>query len=173
MISTALAKLLRLNPHVRLSIVGFLNLPKEFDSLHSQIEITDFCHYQEMLILLSGIDVILVPLEYRNPFTAAKSELKIFEPSLVSVPAIVSGVDSYADTIKHGIDGFLVGEEEDWFTALSTYCLDKPLLREVGAAAKIAFQDRFHFRNSGRIALTFYQDVLNRYRDGYDSTFFN
>jgi glycosyltransferase involved in cell wall biosynthesis len=167
-ISDSLATFMSENRNVKLVIVGFLDIPPAFASLHAQIEFHDFCDYTKMLFLLSHLDALLVPLEYGNPFTAAKSELKIFEPALVKVPAIVANVGSYGETISHGHNGFLVDCDGDWLWLLRKFCLDKELLAKIGENAHLDFGKTFHYRNSGRTAVEFYQSVLDRFHEGLD-----
>jgi glycosyltransferase involved in cell wall biosynthesis len=81
-------------------------------------------------------DIALAPLE-ETPFTVCKSNIKWQEYSLMGVPTIASKVGPYADTIKHGSDGYLVeNNTEAWYNALKLFVTNETLRRKIGDKAK-------------------------------------
>ncbi len=114
----SVARIMREHPEVEFLIVGPLVLPAEFKELESRIKRKKFMPPLDMLRELATVDVNIAPLELDNPFTAGKSELKIFEAALVGVPTVASATDSYGNCIQHGVDGFTAATPEQWYDAL-------------------------------------------------------
>ena len=59
---------------------------------------------------------------------AAKSDLKFIEYALVGMPTMVSDVEPYARTVRHGETGFMAKNEKDWMTYIRRL-VDDPELR--------------------------------------------
>lgn len=83
-----------------------------------------------------NFDIGLAPLE-DTPFTACKSNIKWQEYSLMGAATIASRVGPYADTIKHGSDGWLVDNSyESWYNALKVMVSNAVLRKKIGQKAK-------------------------------------
>ena len=132
----ALLRLMRQRTHVRLRIVGELELWPEFSDFGDKVERLPFLPYQDMLRSLNECQINLAPLEVGNPFNEAKSELKWFEAALVEVPTIASATAPYCAAIEDGRTGFIARTEEDWSRALVLLADNPTLRRAVGAAAR-------------------------------------
>lgn len=143
--SEALFNVLREYDTVTFHLVGALELPSYFKELEKRIVRNDFMPYLDMLKYLSGMDLVIAPLELGNPFAAGKSELKIFEAALVKVPCVASAVDSYSRCIANGINGFLVTNPHDWHEALRLLVTDSGLRGRVGQKAYDDLVSRFYF----------------------------
>ena len=80
-------------------------------------------------------DFGLAPLSSR-PFNLYKSDLKYLDYGVLGIPGVFSNVGPYAETIRHGITGLLVeNNEEDWFGAMESLILDRELRRRLGSNA--------------------------------------
>jgi glycosyltransferase involved in cell wall biosynthesis len=141
--ATAIEEVLAENANVAFHIVGDLDLPDSFNRFADRIHRSPFLPYLQMLDLLGRMDVNIAPLEMDNPYTAGKSELKIFEAALVGVPTVASAVDSYLRTIDDGQNGFLARTPEEWKKHLTALVRDASLRQRVGEAARRDFVPRF------------------------------
>lgn len=139
----ALETVLSRHPHVRLVLVGHIEVPKPL-LLHSdRIERLPLVPWQELPRLYADMDVSLAPLERNNEFTVGKSELKYFEAGLVEVPTVASRVGAYVDAIRDGSNGFLCGSEAEWTAALERLVEDTGLRERIGASARQDVHQRY------------------------------
>lgn len=58
-------------------------------------------------------DIGVAPLSH-TVFNACKSWIKVLEYAAQGVPAVATNIGQYQDFIEHGINGFLVGDNERW-----------------------------------------------------------
>lgn len=84
-------------------------------------------------------DIGIAPL-VDNKFNRAKSNLRYLEYSALGIPTVASNVGHFAQTITHGIDGFLCTRPEDFVIHLNDLIRDKKYRKRIaaGARAKIA-----------------------------------
>jgi glycosyltransferase involved in cell wall biosynthesis len=81
-------------------------------------------------------DMAIAPLE-DTVFTQCKSNIKWQEYSLMGIPTIASKVGPYADTIKHGSDGWLCDDtHEAWYNAFKLFITNEVMRRKIGNKAK-------------------------------------
>lgn len=133
----ALDKILSDNRNVRLSIAGFLELPKQFSSTHrAQLNKLPFVNsiygYWE---ILRRVNINMAVLG-QDPMTDCKSELKWFEAAVFSVPSVVSSTRNYEDVINHGVDGFIAHSPDDWSKWLQALIDSTELREEIGGNAR-------------------------------------
>lgn len=117
-------KLMRKYEDVVLKIVGYMNLPKEFDYLVKQnrIQFVPFQTFVGLQYEQSKVDVNIVPL-VNNEFSNCKSELKYFETAIVGTITCATPTHTYRGAIKHGDNGYLC-EKGEWFDALEKIYLE-------------------------------------------------
>jgi len=132
--SDAILRILHRYSHVRLRLIGLLDLPTSYDAVKDRIERIEFCNYQEYLQHLAVCDINIAPLE-PGQFNDAKSNIKFLEASSVRLPSVCSPREAFKTAIHHGLDGFLCDNTEDWECALASLVDNPQLRREVGAAA--------------------------------------
>lgn len=113
----------------------FANIPPERREFYPGVE-TDFWPAKAKTL---AFDIAIAPL-INDEFNAGKSNIKYMEYSGNFIPGVYSDTNVYKDTVKHGVTGFLAGNEEEWFTYLSKLILDAELRKEIG---KQAFLDTF------------------------------
>jgi glycosyltransferase involved in cell wall biosynthesis len=136
-VSSVIGKLLKKYAHVKLVIVGELNI-KEFPELsesQDQIEIRPLVPHNELAFELTRFDINIVPLEMDNPFCEAKSELKYFEAALVKVPTVASATAPYRRAISQGENGCLAATEKEWYDQLSALIEQKHFREYLGGNA--------------------------------------
>jgi glycosyltransferase involved in cell wall biosynthesis len=140
----ALLRVLRENPQVRLTLFRDgssgegLVLIDEFPELGAfaeRIEWRDLVKLADLPKEMARFEISIAPLEADNPFCEAKSELKFFEAALAGVPTVASPSGPFARAIRDGVSGFLAGDDEGWYAALTRLVRDQDLRRRMAQAA--------------------------------------
>jgi len=133
----AIIRILGEMPQVRLTLfrdpssgegVVLVNEFPELAPFLDRIEWRDMVKLEQLPYEMARFTVNIAPLQPKNVFCEAKSELKFFEAALAVVPTIASPTGPFARAIEHGTTGFLATTDEDWYTSLSLL-LRYPALR--------------------------------------------
>jgi glycosyltransferase involved in cell wall biosynthesis len=135
-IADVLLDMLRTHREAVLVIVGYLVLDPRFHELKGQIERHPFVALGDLPSLVVQCDINIAPLEMDNPFCRAKSELKFFEAGILEVPTIASSTDSFRDAIRHGENGFLAADSDEWREGLERLLANPELRMRLGRQAK-------------------------------------
>lgn len=136
--SCALAAILRENPNTKLVLFrGKVNIDEfpEWEDVRHQIEWRDFVSLDELPFEYARFDINIAPLEIGNRFCESKSELKYFEAALAGVPTIASSTQAFATAIRHGENGFLANDTDDWYEYLDRLVKDSALRARLADAA--------------------------------------
>ena len=73
--------------------------------------------FTEYMTIYNNLDVLLAPLE-NSKFNEAKSQIKFIEAGWMDTLFIGSNVVSYNPYVKHGYNGFLCDNQDDFYKAL-------------------------------------------------------
>lgn len=117
----ALGRFLRAHKDARLVLFGQTVRDERLPA--DQVEIIDFCEFEEYPFKLAAIDadVAIAPLA-DIPFNYGKSNLRVLQYWGSGYPVIASKVGPYDEAIRHGETGLLCTDENSWVDALeSTY----------------------------------------------------
>lgn len=136
----ALARLLAARPEITLTVLGRLLLD-DFPDLArfvGRIERRPPVPHDRLLDEIARFDVNLAPLDWRNPYCAAKSELKYLHAALVGVPTVASPSPPFRTAIAAGRTGLLAESDGEWLAALDRLTGDADLRRRMGDAARQA-----------------------------------
>lgn len=136
----AVLEILRGNYHVRLTIIGTLNLPPVFKEVESQVERVPPSDYAMYLARLAKCDINIAPLE-PSIFNDAKSNIKFLEAAILRVPSVCSPTQEFRNTITHGETGMLASSPQEWKACLGAL-IEDPALR--AAIAEQAFEHVIH-----------------------------
>lgn len=147
-VENALMRILEKHPNVKLVLAGPLNVSEKFSRFQNQIERLPFAPREEHFKNISGVDINIIPLEKGNPFCEAKSELKFFEAGILGVPTVAVDNQTYRETIDDGVDGFLAGDEEEWFSKLENLVLHEDLRKGIGKEAREKSYREYTTKNS-------------------------
>jgi len=111
---------------IRLTVVGFMEFPVEFQPFlyDKRVTLTPLVDFLELQRLIAQVDVNLAPLVL-NTFTNCKSELKFFEPAVVDTLTVASPGYTMRQCITIGENGYLCREGE-WYDTLKKIYLDFP-----------------------------------------------
>jgi glycosyltransferase involved in cell wall biosynthesis len=134
-IESALFKVLKKHPNVKLLLIGPLRFKREFYRLGKQFEHRAFIPYAEYTHIFSEIDLNLVPLEQNEMFCQAKSELKFIEAGICGVPSLVTPTHPHRKAISNGVDS-IFAEDNEWEQQLDFYLDDPERLRNMGDRAR-------------------------------------
>ena len=128
-------------PQLHLKIAGILDVPAALEPYKERVMTSGFVDWRELPKVMVDCDIILAPL-VDTIFNRAKSENKWLEAGLVKVPTVASQVGAFAEQVKDGETGLLVGADNDWYAALDRLITDKTLRTQLGENAhKIAAND--------------------------------
>lgn len=140
----ALFKIMETREKVHLRLVGHIDYLVDYlEQFRDRITIIPLIEYKAMLSELSHCDIVIAPLETRNIFCDCKSELKLFEAALFSIPVVCSPTATYASTIIDGVNGFLAGDDNEWYEKLLLLIDNADLRHRMGKAAKESILPRF------------------------------
>lgn len=127
----AISHILKEYSHVKLTVVGNLELPATFlQTFKAQvIQVPLIRNIEAYWTYLAASDINLAVL-HDDTLAGCKSELKWFEAATFAIPSIVSKTRNYLDVIKHGEDGFVVSGEHEWYDSLRQL-IENPELRQL------------------------------------------
>lgn len=106
-------------PQAELWVIGYLDIPSVLDAVSHRVRRIKPVPWRQLPFLLAQFDVNLAPLLLDNPFSQSKSEIKYLEAALVGVPTIASPTDAFQFAIRHGQNGLLAGNLEEWQEAIT------------------------------------------------------
>lgn len=120
----AIERLMNKYDDVVLKIVGYMNLPEEYDHLvdEERIQFIPFQTFVGLQCEQAMVDVNIVPL-VNNEFSNCKSELKYFETAIVGTITCATPTYTYKNAINHGDNGYLC-EKDEWFEVLEKLYLE-------------------------------------------------
>ncbi|WP_244815391.1 glycosyltransferase [Caballeronia sp. Lep1P3] len=130
----AIKRVLLARPHVRLRVIGELNLPADFAELASQIERQPGSNYPTYLGRLAECDISIAPLE-DSVFNDAKSNIKYLEASVLRLPSVCSPAAAFRSAIVSGDSAFLAATDADWEHMLLQLVDDAGLRADMAARA--------------------------------------
>lgn len=140
----ALVRVMDRYPELELCIVGYLDMPPEFEHLQDRIRRIPFIPWRELPSVISTFDINLAPLEMGNPYCRAKSELKYSEAAIVGAPTIASRIDAFVHAIEHGVNGLLAENTAEWVAGLESLINNESYRRAIGERAREDAYQNYH-----------------------------
>ena len=135
LVQPVLRGLLESYPQVELWLMGAVDTMLDWGACAARVRTFPLVPWRSLPERLALLDINLAPLVLESPFNQAKSEIKYMEAALVRVPTVASPTDAFRFAIRHGKNGFLASNEEEWRESLR-YLIENPNAREsIGAAA--------------------------------------
>ncbi|MDO4404638.1 MAG: glycosyltransferase [Atopobiaceae bacterium] len=132
----ALVKALQTYEHLRLKVVGELELPPELERFSDRVVSADRVSWRELPSLIASVDINLAPIE-PTLFNEAKSENKWLEAALVGVPTIASDFGAFAHAIRNGETGLLCANTQEWYDAICMLVNDRAYRERLGEQARL------------------------------------
>jgi len=136
LIAPALAKVLENYQQVRVILMGHVSLPQVLERYKDRIDRIELVKNVEVYWeFLRQADINIAVLN-TTPVNNCKSELKWFEAACLGIPSVVSKTQTYAEVVRHGEDGFLAKDTNDWFECLEKLVVDEELRQSVAKTAQ-------------------------------------
>ena len=132
--ASAIERLMRAHPALRLRIIGDLTLPEALYRFASRIEALAGTNYRAYLRLLSEADIAIAPLE-PTLFNDAKSNIKFQEAAMLGMPCVASPRAAFAGIMLQDHNGLLAETDAAWETALDRLIRDPALRERLGRQA--------------------------------------
>ena len=147
-IEDSLIEIMEKFDEVRLFLGGPLEVSDKFNKYQKRIIRKSYVPRAENYRNIAGVDINLAPLEIDNPFCESKSELKFFEAGILGVPTVAVSNSTFAGAIEDGVDGFLAGNNNEWFAKIERLILNPKTRKEMGKNARKKVLSRYTNRNS-------------------------
>lgn len=109
---------------------------------HPFVETEDY--YKALCHL--NLDIAVVPLTPSTFNLSGKSNLKYLEMSAAKIPCVLSKNTVY-DEVRHGENGFLAGNEQEWLQSLNRLIRDGDLRHEIAGNAYDYVKTNYDFAN--------------------------
>ena len=119
------------NGGVKLHIVG-ASVPDELAGLPVvSVPWTEATEVQE----ISKFSIGIMPLQ-ATPWELGKCGFKLLQVMAAGLPVVASAVGVNAQIVRHGVNGFLASNAEEWRAAIATHCADRALREKMGREAR-------------------------------------
>lgn len=123
------------NENVRLRVVGNSKNVHELKyCFDDRVTILPFTNYFDYIKYFIGAHLNIIPL-LQNQFNDSKSAIRFLEGSLTRVATAVNSIGDFKNIIKHGITGFLVQDESEWYDTIMHAIQNKEQLKEIAENA--------------------------------------
>lgn len=158
----ALTRIVAEYPDVRFRLIGYIDetlLPPE---LAARTETVPFMSWKKLMRFAAQNTINIAPLDVSNPFCHAKSELKYFEAAIAGVPTVASPTDTFRRCIETGVNGFLAGDDTEWYQAFRTLLDDPARYASVRAEAMRRAQAEYSPKAIAGRAEAVYQEIMHR-----------
>ena len=160
LIKPALMKIMDEFKNVKLVVMGYLDLPKEFDRFGDRIIKEQFGSWEKLPEIIAGLDINLAPIE-KSIFNEAKSENKWTEAALVKVVTVASNFGAFKEVIEDGKTGVLCNDGEEWYKKIKTLVEDAVLRNKIGENAYKKAMKEYVTTYSGRGLAEFIKSKLS------------
>lgn len=132
-------RIMKIYPQVRFITVG-ANIPELKNKWGSRLEVAfgDVDIYKWILRkfpeYMEKADILVTPLR-DTIYNRCKSDIHFVEIGSAAKPGVYSNIRPYADTIEHGVTGYLAKTADDWFNSLKLLIEDQKLREKIGKHA--------------------------------------
>jgi len=161
--SIAIKEILEKFKHVKLLIVGPLDLPEYLKKFSNQIIKKNLVHWRDLPNLIATVDINLIPLEANNPICKAKSEQKFFEAGIVKVPSISSAIESYSNAIRNYDNGFLATNTNEWQKYLKELIQKDDLRKKIADESFKSSNTDYTYKSRAKEIQIILDEIWNNY----------
>jgi len=163
-VKSALLKVMDDFPYVRLFIGGYLELDMAFERFQNRIKRLPFVDIHQLPNNIALIDINIAPLEVKNPFCEAKSELKYSDAALLKIPTVASPTDAFRWAIQDGFNGFLATSKDEWYECLRRLIEDPELRMTMGQRAHEHVMTCYAPNSIATSVRKTYESIISEYR---------
>ncbi|GEC79208.1 glycosyltransferase family 4 protein [Flavobacterium aquatile] len=96
---------------------------------------------------LSKMDIGIMPLE-NTPWELGKCSYKLIQYMGVGLPVVASSIGMNKEVIEHGINGFLVNNDQEWIDKLSILISDSTLRKHFGVYGRQKVEREYSLNNN-------------------------
>lgn len=122
-----------------------------------RVEFLEYQPIDEYGEMYSHFDIAIAPLA-QTMMNIYKSNLKILEAGAYHLPIVCSNIRTFAETITHGEDGFIVKDKKNWVKYLKMLIEDIKLRRRIGGNLGKMVRNKFD---------------INKHWDRWEEAFYN
>jgi glycosyltransferase involved in cell wall biosynthesis len=136
LVEPALAEIVgRYGERVKIVLIGYIAPSERLEAIKDNITFVErVLDVEEYWSLLQSADINLAVLK-PTMMADCKSEIKWLEAAMFAVPSVVSGTETYRETVEDGVTGLICDTVEEWTYALDILIRDARLRRRIGLAA--------------------------------------
>ncbi|MDI6846755.1 MAG: glycosyltransferase [Candidatus Bathyarchaeia archaeon] len=141
---------------IKFKIVSYLGDPKVkqmFREIERFLEIDYGPNYWVPLVklpeLISDFDIMVAPLQ-KTLWYEGKSALRVSIGMAMGIPVVASPVGEQKYVIKHGVNGFLAKNEEEWYQYLKILIEDEKLREYMGESGRKTVEKELSLQECGR-----------------------
>jgi len=124
--------------NIKFKIISYLgdeNIIRMFSPLEKYMEIDygtkNWIPLASFAKMIYDFDILVAPLE-DSPWNRGKSALRVGIGMALGIPIIASPVGEQKYVVRHGVNGFLARNEEEWYTYLKMFIEDEHLRKKMG-----------------------------------------
>jgi len=124
--------------NVQISVMG---VNKNTINTYSYLDLVEWSEAGEVPFLQS-LDIGVMPLS-NSPWAKGKCGYKLIQYMACGLPVIASPIGVNKDIIDHGINGFLVETDKEWFSVIKKLVKDQNLRHEMGNAGRKKIEKQY------------------------------
>ena len=91
---------------------------------------------------ISKFSVGIMPLS-ATPWELGKCGFKLLQVMAAGLPVVASAVGVNTQIVRHGVNGFLASNAEEWRAAITTLCADPALREKMGREARKTVEENY------------------------------
>jgi len=110
---------------------------------------------------LNTLDIGIMPLP-DNQWTRGKCGFKGLQYMALEIPAVMSPVGINKEIIEHGKNGFIAGDDDDWFEKLSMLVDSFELRKRLGKEGRKTVIKKYSFNSQKDIYLQYFRELANK-----------
>jgi glycosyltransferase involved in cell wall biosynthesis len=105
---------------------------------------------------LQQIDIGLMPLT-NDEWSSGKCGFKLIQYMALEIPSVASPVGVNTQLIKHGINGFLCNNHQEWYNALEILLNNPEARLKIGAAGRSKIETNYSLNENQSIFLGLFE----------------
>jgi glycosyltransferase involved in cell wall biosynthesis len=114
---------------------------------------------------VAAFDVGVMPLALAGPWSRGKCAYKLLQHMAAGVPAVASRVGMNETVIRHGENGWLASDEDDWVEALTSLASDPEAAARMGRAGRATVEASYSIEAVARQLVRFLDTLSNQPRN--------
>lgn len=150
-IADVIVQMLDRNSHAEFHVAG---ISADMLPDHPRVRILESVRIEDYPKLINAFDIAIAPL-LDNRFNQAKSDLKLIEYGMCSLPVIATPVGAYVDVGRNGDNVLFAKNAKDWIRHLNAL-ITRPELRQTLGAS-------LHLLSTSRLI----EDHIGKWADAY------